>query len=176
MFAAERQAILVAGAPARLASGLCIGAFLLFPDGRCEVYTKHHLYGDESKYFQVGDQNPMVGLSREKIAFAICADTSHPIHPQNAADRGASIYMAGVFFPPDNFETNRTRMRGYAEQHAMITVLANSAGPASGFESAGNSSIWSKSGRSLARLDGIGSGIALATRGQNEWYGGAIRI
>jgi predicted amidohydrolase len=173
--AAEHQAILVAGAPARLASGLHIGAFLLYPDGRSEVYTKHHLYGGEHGYFQPAGRDPMVELRGEKLAFAICADTSHARHAQVAADRGASIYMAGVCFSKEGFEKSAGQMRDYARQHGMVTVLANSGGPATGFESAGNSSIWSERGGLLARLEGTGSGLAIATRGASGWQGEEIR-
>jgi len=148
----------------------------LFPDGHTEVYTKHHLHGSENRFFQPATENPMVGLHGEKIAFAICADTTHAVHAQNAAARGASIYLAGVYFSPESFESNAARMRGYAEEHAMLAVLANSASPGTGTRSAGRSAIWSPSGELLDQLEGIGSGIVLATRGRNGWHGEAFRV
>jgi predicted amidohydrolase len=120
-------------------------------------------------------RDPMVELRGEKLAFAICADTSHARHAQVAADRGASIYMAGVCFSKEGFEKSAGQMRDYARQHGMVTVLANSGGPATGFESAGNSSIWSERGGLLARLEGTGSGLAIATRGASGWQGEEIR-
>ncbi len=174
--AAQRDAILIAGGPVRLATGLHIGAFVFFSDGRSDIYTKHHLYGGEHRYFQAGDRNPLLDLHGEKVALAICADTSHPIHPQKAADRGASIYTAGVWFSPDGFGDSAERMRGYAKQHEMVTVLANSGGPATAFDTAGNSSIWSERGELIARVEGPGRGLAVASRRHDGWHGESVPV
>src|SRR5262245_8674427 len=41
--AATHATTLIVGAPVRIGSWLHIGAFLLFPDGKNAIYTKHHL-------------------------------------------------------------------------------------------------------------------------------------
>ncbi|MBT5535119.1 carbon-nitrogen hydrolase family protein, partial [Candidatus Poribacteria bacterium] len=86
--AADHDMVLVVGAPARLASGLHIGAFIVYPDGGIELYTKHHVGGDEGRVFQPGDRNPSVRLRNATGAVAICADTNQASHPGAAAARG----------------------------------------------------------------------------------------
>ncbi len=172
--ASDHRMILIVGAPVRLASGLHIGAFIIYPDGSMALYTKHHLGGDEGRVFQPGDRDPLVELTSATAAVAICADTSHASHPENAAARGATVYLAGVLFSPSEFDRVTPRLQGYAAGHSMAVVLANSGGHSSTLESAGGSSIWSGSGELVARLEGLGSGIAIATRMGSRWGGKAV--
>ena len=102
--ASDHHMVLVVGAPVRLPTGLHIGAFIVYPSGRVAIYTKHHLGGDEGRVFQPLDRDPLVELTTATAAVAICADTNHASHARNAATRGATVYLAGVLFPPSEFE------------------------------------------------------------------------
>lgn len=172
--ASDHRMVLVVGAPVRLSSGLHIGAFIVYPDGSVALYAKHHLGGEEGRVFQPSDRDPLVHLTDATAAVAICADTSHASHPASAAARGANVYLAGVLFSPSEFARVTPKLKRYAVRYSMTVVLANSGGHSSTLESAGGSSIWSGSGELVARFEGLGAGIALATRTESGWAGSAV--
>jgi len=187
--AAEGNTILVVGAPVRLGARQHIGAFLLYPDGALELYTKQRLGAfpssaspdgvvppPEASVFEPGDLDPLVRLGGTTAAVAVCADTGRPEHAERAARRGASSYLASMFFTPPELEQESERLRSYARRHALAVVLAGYGGPSGGLASAGGSSIWSESGELLVRLEAPGSGVALAVEGEAGWRARAIRL
>ena len=133
--AVDTTMTLLVGAPLRLESGLHIGAFILTPDAAEDVYTKKHLGTfppptipgvevppPEPSVFVPGPLSPLLDFGDGVAAPAICADTSCASHAKDAAERGASAYLVGMFVIPDEVETIRARMARYAEQHAMIVA------------------------------------------------------
>jgi predicted amidohydrolase len=174
--------IIVAGAPVRLDDKLHIGAFIVYPEGEVDLYTKHHLGafspGDnpdgpvpppEATVFEPGDSNPLVRLGKKTGAVAICADWTRPSHPSDAAARGAKVYLAGMFTIPNHVAVTMAGLKAYAEQHAFTVVYANYGGPTGGLASAGRSAIWSDSGELLVQLGPTGTGLALATERDGQW-------
>lgn len=96
---AEKQIIVVAGAPVLINNDLFIGSFIIKPDQSAAIYTKQFLHTGEELFFKSSfDYNPYVLLDNEKIYFAICADTNEPFHAQNAAQNGATLYIAPICF------------------------------------------------------------------------------
>lgn len=166
----------IVGAPIRVASGLHIGAFVLEPSRRVSVYTKQYPFGDENDVFTPGNLDPIVELGTDRAALAICADTSHAEHAESAAGRGASLYLAGVFFDPEWYPHATGLLEGYALRHSMAVVVANAGGPATGYETAGGSAVWSESGDLVARFEGVGAGMVVARRSESGWGGEALRL
>jgi predicted amidohydrolase len=174
--AAERAVTLIVGAPIRLGSGLHIGAFVLEPDRSSKIYTKRHLYRPEKAAFVPGSRDPQIELAGDRGSLAICADTSYPEHAEEAAKRGASLYLVGAFFDPEGYPAGSDRLAGYAMRHGMAVVLANAGGPATGFAAAGGSAVWTESGALVAELDGVGSGLVVATRSEGRWNAETARL
>src|SRR5262249_29397244 len=100
-------------------------------------------------------------------AVAVCADIGRPAHPQHAADRGANTYLASMFVIPSDFDGEVARLSRYAEQHAMMTALANFGSPSGGLRSAGRSAIWSETGELLVQLEANGFGIAVVAEAEH---------
>jgi predicted amidohydrolase len=166
---------LIVGAPVRMDSHLHIGAFIIAPDRSIDVYTKHHLGAfsasaspngivppAEATVFHPGTRNPLVRFGDNLGAVAVCADTGHPSHPQNAASRGARTYFASMFVVPTELERDTTNLRTYAVRHSMAVVFANYGGPSGGLVSGGGTTIWSERGEPVAQLGAAGSGVAFA--------------
>jgi predicted amidohydrolase len=187
--AASARASLVVGAPVRLGEQLHIGAFVLRPDGRIALYTKHRLGAfstgaavdgtvppPESSVFAPGERNAPVAFGGGAAAVAICADIGDPAHVRRAAGSGARAYLASMFVIPSEFEGDAARLAGYAVEHAMVVGLANYGSPTGGLQAAGRSSIWSESGELLARLDPSGPGVAVATATGNGWRAKTIML
>ena len=166
---------LIVGAPVRISAHLHIGAFILTSDGGIDLYTKRHLGAfppsaccdgvvppAEATVFQPGDRNPLVRVGEHLAAVAICADTGRPSHPQAAAERGATAYLASMFVIPSEFERETANLRTYAARHSMVVAFANYGGPTGGLASAGGSAIWNEHGEMVVRLGGRGVGVGVA--------------
>lgn len=120
--ASSYQMTLVVGAPVRLGSRLCIGAFIVSPDTAVGLYTKHHLGAfpasassdgivppAEDSVFQAGTRNPLARFGDRTAAVAVCADASPPSHPQQARDRGVTTYLASAFIIPCDLDRDSER-------------------------------------------------------------------
>lgn len=180
---------LIAGAPVRIRSLLHIGAFIISPDRTVGLYTKHHLGAfstsascdgvvppAEATVFHPGNRNPLVVFDGNTAAVAVCADTGRPSHPQEAANRGARIYLASMFVIPFEFMRETANLRAYAVQHSMTVALANYGGPSGGLASGGGSAIWSERGELLAQLEPIGSGVAVAIETHAGWRAKGVML
>ena len=187
--ARTRDIILVVGAPVRIGVRLHIGAFLLFPDGTVDLYTKQRLgafppYASpngvvpppEASVFQSGERNPLLHFDGCLAAVAICADIGRPAHAQAAADRGAKIYLASMFVIPDDLRSDTTKLQAYAAQHSMAVVFANYGAPTGGLPSGGSSAIWSERGELLVQLKPSGRGLAVAAQADDGWRAWGIDL
>jgi predicted amidohydrolase len=185
--ASSASITLVVGAPARIGSRLHIGAFILLPDGRIDLYTKQRLGAfppsagcdgavppAEATVFQPGERNPLIRYGDDMAAVAVCADIGRPSHPEQAAGRGAKTYLASMFVIPSEYEKEAAKLRRYAAQHAMVVACANYGCRSGGLAAAGRSAIWSDTGELLVQLAASGSGVAVATATERGWRAEAM--
>jgi predicted amidohydrolase len=187
---AERLAMtIIAGAPVRLETGLHLGAFIVYPDGSLDLYTKQRMGAfppdvnpggpvppPEASVFTPGSRNPLVSLGASSGAIAICADIGREGHASEAAARGAAVYLASMFVIPADFEQDRQRLVARARDHGMAVVFANYGGPSGGLPAAGQSGILSPSGTWLAQLGPAGAGIVIAREDPDGWQAEAIGL
>lgn len=174
--AARHQIIILAGAPFRTEEGLHIAAFILYPNREVKIYTKHYLHPGEEKFFIPGNLNPAIPLGQEKIAVAVCADIANPLHPEDAAKAGCTLYLASAFITPGGYEVDANLLKEYALQHQMPVMLANYSGNSGGFESAGRSALWSENGQLVGEFNGSGEGLLLAVKERVSWKTKAVSI
>lgn len=167
--AVRQQIIILAGAPFRSEKGLHIAAFIFYPDRPTAVYTKHYLHPGEENFFTPGSLNPVISLGEEKIAVAVCADMANPLHAQEAAGAGCTIYLGSAFITPGGYEADARILKNYAHNHCMTVMMANYSGRSGGFDSAGRSAVWSETGDLAGELAGDGEGVLLATKENNHW-------
>lgn len=181
--ASATRMTLVVGAPVRMASRLHIGAFIIGPGGAVDVYTKQRLGAfpasaspdgvvppAEATVFRHGDRNPLIHVGDNTAVVAICADLNAPSHPEEAAERGATIYLASTFIIPPDLEQDAARLRAYARRHDMVVAAANYGGPSGGLPAAGGSAVWSGRGELLAQLPEAGAGVVVAAERMNGWH------
>jgi len=174
----------IVGAPVGIGSRRHIGAFIVAPDRGVRLYTKHHLGAfppsascdgmvppPEATVFEAGDRNPLVSLDGGTAAVAVCGDAARPSHPEEAAARGATTYLASVFIIPSQFASEA----GNLALHAVRRVaMANYGGPSGGLASAGRSTIWSERGERLVELDPSGAGVGVAIERAGGWHCRAV--
>jgi len=149
----ERNIIIVAGAPIEIGEQLHIGAFIIQPDNKVEVYTKRFLHPGEEVAFEPSlNHNPTLQLDGETISIAICADTANPRHPMEAAANNATLYIAGVFDSPNGVIESHERLSRYAKQHKMKVLYTNFVGTTYNSPAAGQSAAWNNEGELLQVL------------------------
>ena len=187
--ASSHGMMVVVGAPVRIGGALYIGAFIVSSDGSVDLYTKHRLGAfppevspdgmvppAEATVFQSGNLNPLLRFDGHTAAVAVCADIGRPSHPKEAADRGATHYLASMFVIPQDLEQDTARLASYAMRHCMTVVFANYGGPSGGLPSGGRSAIWSDRGELLVRLEASGTGLAVAVESDTGWRGEAVML
>lgn len=167
--AATHQMIIVAGAPIALESGLHIGEFILYPNQKISVYTKHHLHDGEEKYFIPGNQNPRITLGTEIISLAICADINHQVHAANAAKSGATVYLSSVFITEKGYKVETGQLQKYALDYRMTVFMANTCGSSSTHVSAGKSICWNRNGKFISSTDSTREGLLIASKTDQGW-------
>lgn len=174
--AKSKNMIIIAGAPVKLDTDLHIGSFILFPDYSSLIYTKHFLHPGEEKYFSPGNLNPVLKFNNETFSLAICADILHPLHAENAFKAGSTFYIAGVFITPTGYRTDTELLKGYAVKYSMTVLMSNYGGDSGGYQSEGRSAAFSDKGNIIAEFDGLGEGLVIIEKENNEWNGSIIRV
>ena len=150
----QYQMTIIVGVPIEIESELYIGAFIIQPGGTITIYTKQFLHDGEEKFFSSGSLAPsIIKTIDERLSIAICADITHPQHPENAFANQASLYAASIFYTPNGIAEAYKQLSDYAKKYQMNVLMANYCGESYGFKAAGQSAFWNKSGKLIAQLD-----------------------
>ncbi|PBJ14450.1 carbon-nitrogen hydrolase family protein [Flavobacterium sp. ACN6] len=168
--AVKNNIIIVAGAPIQIESQLFIGEFVISPDNSVSIYTKQFLHEGEDEFFQSSfDNNPIVTIENQKIAFAICADIDNPLHPENAKKNETDIYIASIFFSPNGIPNAYRNLQDYAQKHKMNVLMSNFCGDSWGSPAAGQSAFWNNKGELIGQMNDSDAGILLVENKNDDW-------
>lgn len=175
-FAQKSGITIVVGAPLESSQDKPhIGALVYCPE-KVVSYAKQHLHPGEEFYFSSGEKDCIVEVRGMEVGLAICADTTHASHAQNAAEKGADIYAAGVLLTEGGYQADTALLKHYARRHNMVVLMANHCAPTGGWEPAGKSAIWDEKGRLVARAEGAEEALVIAEKSVNHWNGRVIKI
>jgi predicted amidohydrolase len=170
VLANKRNITIVAGAPVRLPIGLCISSFIIRPNNRISIYTKQFLHtGEEEVYMPGFDNNPQLEIGGETVSFAICADISNPLHPDNASKRKTTLYIASIFFRPVSIGQAHGLLSSYAKKYSMNVLMANYGGPSSATDAGGHSAFWTSTGECIATTDRAGEAVLVVAKENGQW-------
>ena len=177
-FAQEVGVTTVVGMPIRLsdAAPVLIGALVLGADGSLGVYSKQHLHAGEEVAFAPGYGGKTLLVGADTVALAVCADFTHASHAAAAAQQGADVYAAGVLITEKGYGPDTALLKGYAQTHSMVVLMANHGGATGGWESAGRSAIWSAGGFLIAAAPGAGDLMVVARRDTDGWNGQIVPV
>ncbi|MGY3174239.1 putative amidohydrolase [Pseudomonas sp. TE12234] len=177
-FAQEVGVTTVVGMPIRLSdtAPVLIGALVMGADGSLGVYSKQHLHLGEEVAFAPGYGGETLLVGADTIALAVCADFTHASHAAAAAEQGADVYAAGVLITEKGYGPDTGLLKGYAQTHSMVVLMANHGGATGGWESAGRSAIWSANGSLVAAAPGTGDLIVIARRDVDGWSGQVVSV
>jgi predicted amidohydrolase len=166
----ENKIVVIAGAPIRIGENLYIGVFIIKPDNTISIYTKQFLHtGEDIIYKSSFDYNPVIEIKNERISIAICADINNPKHPENAKKKDTSIYLASIFFEPNDMQKAYRTLSSYAEKFSMNVLMSNYTGQSWGLDGGGQSGFWDKNGNLVSNLNDSDSGLLLIEKMNNEW-------
>jgi predicted amidohydrolase len=177
-FAQEVGVTTVVGMPIRLSdtAPALIGALVMGADGSLGVYSKQHLHLGEEVVFAPGYGGETLLVGADTVAMAVCADFTHASHAAAAAEQGADVYAAGVLITEKGYGPDTGLLKGYAQTHSMVVLMANHGGATGGWESAGRSAIWSANGSLIAAAPGTGDLIVIARRDVDGWTGQVVSV
>jgi predicted amidohydrolase len=162
--------ILAAGAPVLNGDGqINLSILCFYPDHSIRSYAKQHLHHDEKLVFSPGREDFILDLPDEKIALAICADISDPMHARRAADLGATLYAASVLVSYNGYETDARELEQTASRYRMTVFMANHSHETGGYIPAGRSAVWDRTGRLLARCQGTEEALIIANKNPDGW-------
>ena len=131
------------------------------------AYHKQHLHGPEHDFFTAGTHGVTLSVDDTTVALAICADIGHAAHAAARAAAGAQIYAAGVMLTPEAYAPDAALMAHYAEEHHLVTLLANYSGATGGYQTAGRSAIWDDTGQQIAASDDHAECLVIAAPRQS---------
>ncbi|KAF2342700.1 carbon-nitrogen hydrolase family protein [Flavobacterium tistrianum] len=175
--ATDNNIVIIAGAPILIENQLFIGEYIIAPNDLVSIYTKQFLHEGEDGFFQSSfDNNPMVTIENQNIAFAICADIDNPKHPENAAKNNADIYVASIFFSPNGIPNAYRDLQNYAEKHKMNVLMSNFSGESWGSPSAGQSAFWNTKGELVAQMNDSDSGLLIVEKQNDNWISKIIKV
>jgi predicted amidohydrolase len=167
---------IIAGAP--VASGSAkpyLGSIVMRPADSV-VYHKQHLHGGEKLCYSPGDAACVADINGVSVGLAICADIGVASHPAEAAQRGASVYAAGVFVSEGGYEVDAALMCGYAAKYKMAVIMSNFGNANGAWDTAGKSAVWDESGRVVAIADGAEDVLVVAARNDDGWSGKLLSV
>jgi len=164
------EMIIIAGAPIKINQQIHIGSFILFPDNTLSIYTKQYLHEGEEHFFSPNFHfNPLTNFENEKIALAICADITNPLHPANANKNKATLYVASLFYTPGGIAAGHENLAFYAKKYSMSVLMSNYGGPSWGLESGGQSAFWNNKGELIGQMKEDAEGLLIA-ESENEYW------
>ena len=168
--------IVIAGAPIQISNDLFIGAFIIKPDDTVLIYTKQFLHTGEDIFYKSSfDFNPVIEIKNERISIAICADINNPKHPENAKKKDTTIYLAGIFFEPNDMQKAYRTLSRYAERFSMNVLMSNYTGQSWSLDGGGQSGFWDINGNLIANLNDTDSGLLLVEKVNNDWTSKKIK-
>lgn len=157
----SNKIIIGIGLPTKNKQGTCIGMALFQPSKSRMTYSKEYLHPGEEHYFVTGKNLAPITVKNNKLAFAICYETSIPEHSEKAFNNGANVYIASVLNSINGIEKDINRISDIAKKHKMVAVMANFVGKSGNYDCAGKSSAWNNEGVLIEQLDNVNEGILI---------------
>jgi predicted amidohydrolase len=149
------------GAPTRDEKGICISQVIFQPGLQRETYSKKYLHSSEDAFFVSGINFTGLLGKNKNIAPAICYELSVPQHAADAAQKGATVYIASVVEDIEGVERAIKKLSATALNHRMTVLMSNVTGPTGSYYGGGKSSAWDDKGELKGQLDTSHEGILI---------------
>lgn len=153
--------VIVFGLPTKSSKGICISSAIFQPKLNPTAYEKEHLHSSEFGYFTSGKNSAPISYKDNKLAFAICFETSVPEHSKKAFEDKANIYLASVVNSFEGVDIDIDRISKIAKKYKMTALMANLIGQSGNYNCAGKSSIWNNEGVLVGQLNNTNEGLLI---------------
>ncbi|MDG3087785.1 carbon-nitrogen hydrolase family protein [Vibrio hannami] len=140
-----------------------IGAVIGHPSGDIEFYNKQYLHSGESAYCSAGSENYSFTMKQTKIALAVCADFTERQHQKDALAESVDVYLVSALISIGGFAADEKLLSDIANQLNTPVLLSNFIGETGGWETAGKSGVWDKSGDTVFQGSDKSPGITYCT-------------
>jgi len=157
----QMKMTIACGLPLQVVEGILISLIIFRPQVPRSFYSKKYLHLDEEPYFIRGSQGVDSMDMDKNIALAICYEISIEEHADDAAGRGATIYLASADKTTRGIKEAIERLATIGKKYSMTVLLANCAGTCDGGVCGGKSSIWNKQGVLIGQLEQREQGILM---------------
>ena len=155
----KSRIIIGLGIPLISESQIRISMVIFEPNQERQIYSKQQLHSDELPYFESGVEQVIIKAKNTHIAPAICFESLQLEHAEKAYKLGANVYLASVAKPANGVEKAFKHYPLVAKQYVMPVLMANCVGFCDNFLSVGQSSVWTKDGILVGKLDDKTEGI-----------------
>lgn len=149
------------GVPTKANAGIQISMLIFQPGIPRKTYSKQQLHPDELPYFVSGDQQIILTINKKKIAPAICYESLQATHSNKAMLLGTDIYVASVAKSQNGIEKAMQHYPAIARKFSIPVLMSNCVGFCDNFQSAGQSSVWTKQGQLIGQLSGQQEGFLI---------------
>lgn len=174
--AETHRIIIVVGAPIEINQSLFIGAYILMPNGKTEIYTKQFLHEGEDEFYSSSfDYNPQIEWQDEVIQLAICADIVEEQHAINAKENDCTIYIASIFYSVGGIEVGHELLSKYARGYSMQVLMSNFSGQVWGVKAGGRSGFWDETGNLISELETKEEGLLLVEKVGQKWMAREVK-
>ncbi len=153
-----------------------LGALVFSPGQDTLVYAKQFLHEGEAPFFEPGHDNLVLTIGNNKIGMAICADITHPEHPEGLAGSDLFLYSASVLMSDNGYDLETSLLKSYAKKYDMAVLMANYGGPTGGWISAGKSIIFNEKGDVVVASPGLGCELVIAVKIKGQWSGKVVQV
>lgn len=153
----------VISVPLRVGRSRKLAALVIDRSGRVTHYAKRHLWGDERRVFEPGEDMVVLSLDGWSLGLGICYEVIRPDLVRRLAAEGVHAYLApSAFVEPTGLRDSRIFHSARARENAIYTVFANM--PKSEDTAfAGASAVFSPTGNIVAELGASDIGILHAS-------------
>ena len=149
------------GVPTKSDLGIQISLIIFQPNKERQTYSKQKLHSDEFPYFVKGEKQIILTVGNKKIAPAICYESMHMDHADDAVKLGAEIYLASVVKTQEGVDNAFAHYPLVAQQFKIPVLMSNCVGFSDIYECVGKSAVWSKQGNLVGQLDDKSEGILI---------------
>lgn len=160
----ENNVCAIVGAATQLDDKLRVSSIII--DGEGDIrgyYHKQFLFATERDQYQPGEESVILEMKGWRFGLAICYDTGFGEHARAAALSGCHAYLASALFSRGNGAHERSIwFPARALDNTMFVALANHVGVTGGWETCGQSSIWSPDGSTVAMASPTGNEVVTA--------------
>ncbi len=144
--------VVAAGVSLRSERGVEIGMIWFQPGQPRQSYSKQILHADELPFFVCGSGQLIMSFNGIRVAPAICYESLQPEHTKQAAELGATVYLASVAKSASGVSMAFAHYPVMALEHRMTVMMANSVGRCDNFVAHGSSAVWTADGQLNAQL------------------------